>query len=89
MEEKNEYVQKLSVLPLRGSVNLKNPEVSIWTAFHYFRPDDEQRQQQPLSLKEGDSVENHHLKKVYLGRLVGQGGMREVREPFLSPKCQC
>jgi hypothetical protein len=82
MEEKNEFIRKLSVLPLQGPVNLKNPDVSIWAVFHYVRVHSNTTEgviDESQSLKEGDSIENHHLKKVYLGRLVGQGGMREVR----------
>lgn len=73
MEQKKEYIQRLSFLPLRGVVNLKNPDVSIWTAFHYARV----RPPDPLVL-EGDGIENHELQKVYIGRLLGIGGMREV-----------
>jgi hypothetical protein len=72
MEEKRENLQKLSVLPLRGPVKLTNPDLSIWAVFHYVRHNYDNH-------NEGDTVENHCLEKVYLGRLLGQGGMREAR----------
>lgn len=66
-------IKKLSILPLRGSVNLENPELSIWTVFQYKRMDDDSN-----TTSEGDSIENHQLQKVYVGRLIGSGGMRDV-----------
>jgi hypothetical protein len=71
MEEKKEFLQKLSVLPLRGQVKLTNPDLSIWAVFHYVRHNYDNH-------TEGDTVENHSLERVYLGRLLGQGGMREA-----------
>lgn len=70
-------MRKLNFLPLQGSVNLIDPELSIWTVFYYQRIRDSSS-----LIPEGDSVENHQLQRVFIGRLVANGGMRDVRYFF-------
>ncbi len=77
MDEKKEMVKEFSFLPFTGPVNLNHPALSMWVVFHYVRMNHSEE-------KEGDNPANHHLERVYFGRLLGTGGMREVLEILIS-----